>query len=180
MVLNKTNMEKQSLQQQLVKEHSTFTDYVLSLSEADFNFAPPEKWNAGQHLQHILISVSRLNGAICNPKYIQSITEMEPKRALMSYDALVNVYLDRIKKGAKATAPFVPELVTVAQRPQLVKDVQAAVAELCLKLDTYDEKQLDEFTMPHPLLLRLSLREMIYFTIKHAAHHYELTKQYIV
>ncbi|HXD94211.1 MAG TPA: DinB family protein [Bacteroidia bacterium] len=172
-------MEKQKLKQQLVKKHNTFSDYVLSLNEGDFNFALPEKWNAGQHLQHILISVSRLAKAFDNPKYVISTEEAELKREGMSYDALVALYLEFIKKGAKASAPFVPELVTIRQRTQLVKDMQAAVDELCLKLDKYTEQQLDELTIPHPLLGRITLREMIYFTIKHAEHHYELTKQYL-
>jgi len=172
-------MEKQKLKQQLEEKHNTFADYVLSLSKGDFNFALPEKWNAGQHLQHILISVSRLEKAFDNLKYVISTEEAGLKREGMSYDALVAVYLEFIKKGAKASAPFVPELVTIRQRTQLVKDVQVAVDELCLKLDKYTEQQLDELTIPHPLLGRITLREMIYFTIKHAEHHYELTKQYL-
>jgi hypothetical protein len=173
-------MEKQTLKQQLVKEHSAYTDYVGTLNESDFNFALPEKWNAGQHLQHILISLTLLNKAICNPKYIQSVEEMEPKRALMAYDTLVAVYLAKIKKGAKATAPFIPELILIEQRPQLIKDVQTAVAELCLQLDAYEEEQLDALTILHPLLGTITIREMIFFTIKHAEHHCQLTKQYIL
>ena len=172
-------MEKQKLKQQLVNGHKAYAGYVLALSEPDFNYALPEKWNAGEHLQHILISVSKLNKAICNPKYILPIEAMQPIRALMDYNTLVGVYLDRIKQGAKANLPFVPEKVTIEQRDQLVNDVQATVADLCTKFDMYDEKQLDTLTIPHPLLGVLTLREMIYFTIEHAAHHYELTKKYI-
>lgn len=172
-------MEKQKLKQQLTEGHSTYTNYVMSLNESNFNFALPEKWNAGQHLQHILISVARLSKAFDNPKYVISTEEAGLKREGMSYDALVAVYLEFIKKGAKASAPFVPELVKIEQRTQLVKDVQAVIAELCFKLDRYTEQQLDTLTIPHPLLGRITLREMIYFTIKHAEHHYELTKQYL-
>ncbi|HXU26126.1 MAG TPA: DinB family protein, partial [Bacteroidia bacterium] len=141
--------------------------------------ALPEKWNAGQHLKHILISVTMLNKAIDNPKFIASLAEREPKRAAMNYNELVSFYMSKINEGAKATPPFVPDLVTINERAQLVKDVQTTIAELCVKLNAYTEKELDTLTIPHPLLKRLSLREMIYFTIKHAEHHYELTKQYI-
>jgi hypothetical protein len=173
-------MEKQTIKQQLVKEHTAFADYVLTLSEADFNFALPEKWNAGEHLQHILLSVTRLNSAICNPKYILPIEEVEPKRAAMNYDTFAKVYIDKIKgKGLKAPPPFIPERINIEQRQQLINNVQAMVAELCLKLDTYSEQELDALTLPHPAMGRLSLREMMYFTIQHAGHHYTLTKQYI-
>ncbi|HKC69400.1 MAG TPA: DinB family protein [Bacteroidia bacterium] len=172
-------MNKQTLQQQLLQGHTAYANYVLALTERDFNFAPPEKWNAGEHLNHILISISKLNRAINNPKYVQPIADMQPQRALMSYDTLVDFYLAKIKQGAKATAPFVPELVPIEKREQLVHDVKNTIAELCAKLDTYSEEGLDLFTIPHPLLGTISIREMLYFTIKHAEHHYELTKLYI-
>ncbi|MFI5142188.1 MAG: DinB family protein [Bacteroidia bacterium] len=172
-------MKKPQLKQQLIQGHQAYIAYALSLNERNFNFAPPEKWNAGQHFKHILISLSKLNAAIGNPRYVLPMEQTDFKRPSMSYDKLVGVYLDFIKKGAKATAPFIPELVTINERPQLVNDVQTTIAELCNKLDDYAEEQLDTLTIPHPLLGRITLREMIYFTIKHAEHHYELTKQYI-
>lgn len=172
-------MEKIDLKKQLTEVHNAYAVYVLGLSEEHFYFALPEKWNAGQHLQHILISIIRLSKALDNPKYIIPIEQVEFNRDRMGYDTLVTHYLSFIKKGAKATAPFVPEHISIEQRPQLVKNVQNTISDLCLKLDNYSEDQLDNLTIPHPLLGIITLREMMYFTIQHAIHHYELTKMYI-
>ena len=35
---------------------------------------------------------------------------------------------------------------------------------------------LDKYVLPHPLLGKVTLREMLYFTIHHNEHHLELLK----
>ena len=49
----------------------------------------------------------------------------------------------------------------------LLREVEA----LCSRLERMDEKQLDAYLLPHPLLGKLTLREMLYFTIYHVEHH---------
>ncbi len=45
---------------------------------------------------------------------------------------------------------------------------------LCSKLEKFDEIERDTYILPHPLLGKLTIREMLYFTIYHVAHHKEL------
>ncbi len=39
------------------------------------------------------------------------------------------------------------------------------------RVDSFSEAQLDALILPHPLLGKLTLREMLYFTIYHVQHH---------
>jgi hypothetical protein len=48
------------------------------------------------------------------------------------------------------------------------------VTTLNKRLKKYSEASLDELILPHPLLGKLTLREMLYFTIYHAGHHHHL------
>lgn len=48
---------------------------------------------------------------------------------------------------------------------------------LCASLDSFTEKELDQYVLPHPLLGKLTLREMMFFTIYHVQHHEVLTKK---
>ena len=45
------------------------------------------------------------------------------------------------------------------------------IERLVLNINNYSEQQLDTFILPHPLLGKVTLREMMYFTIYHAEHH---------
>ncbi|QLH34686.1 MAG: DinB family protein [Cyclobacteriaceae bacterium] len=49
------------------------------------------------------------------------------------------------------------------------------VNRLAAKLNRFSEAELDLYILPHPLLGKLTLREMIYFTCYHVQHHQELT-----
>ncbi|MBN8578769.1 MAG: DinB family protein [Cytophagales bacterium] len=51
------------------------------------------------------------------------------------------------------------------------------VTKLASKLNRFSEAELDLYILPHPLLGKLTLREMIYFTCYHVQHHQELVKQ---
>jgi hypothetical protein len=42
---------------------------------------------------------------------------------------------------------------------------------LARRIDRFSETQLDQLILPHPLLGKLTLREMLYFTIYHVQHH---------
>lgn len=37
--------------------------------------------------------------------------------------------------------------------------------------------ELDKYILPHPLLGKLTIREMMYFTIYHVEHHKKLTER---
>ena len=46
--------------------------------------------------------------------------------------------------------------------------------------DKFSEDEIDTYILPHPLLGKLTIREMIYFTIYHVEHHQNNTKQNLV
>ena len=41
----------------------------------------------------------------------------------------------------------------------------------------WDDKQLDKYLAPHPLLGKITLRELSYFTIYHTEHHLLIIKE---
>ena len=172
-------MKIQELKNELQEVHSKFASYVLALTDPEFCSTPqPEKWSAGQQLQHIVLSVGTLNRAIGNPDFMRSIEEMEPQRPPMGFEELSAVYKRVIKKGTQAPARFVPAAIPTDQKAQVAEALRKAVGELCNLLDEYGDR-LDAFTLPHPFIGRLSLREMVYFTICHAEHHFSIAKQNI-
>jgi hypothetical protein len=41
----------------------------------------------------------------------------------------------------------------------------------------WSERQLDRIRLPHPVLGKLSVREMLFFTLYHNQHHIEAVKR---
>jgi hypothetical protein len=95
-------------------------------------------------------------------------------RPSRSYEELVIKYKAKLAAGGKATSRFIPkkEISISASTQKLTRLINS----LCANLNSYSETQLDQFILPHPLLGKLTLREMLYFTIYHVQHHFDQVK----
>jgi hypothetical protein len=91
-------------------------------------------------------------------------------RSSRSYDELVSKYKSRLDAGGKSTTRFLPD--TTCDRIKLQDAVERHVNILCKRIDRFSEHELDKYILPHPLLGKLTLREMLYFTIHHVEHHH--------
>lgn len=167
-------MDKATIQQQLTEKHQAFIDFVFTLSEADFLYAPPDKCNAGQQLEHIYKSVRPVKLAFLLPPFLLSLLFGKTNRPSKDYNNLVNKYKEKLAKGGKAPAPFIPRPVLFIQSAQLKNKLSQVIHSLNRNLDKYSEAELDLYILPHPLLGKLTLREMLYFTIYHVEHHHQL------
>ena len=168
-------MNKQEISVKLIEGHQKFADFVAGLSEPDFMFAPAGKWTAGQQLDHILRGVSPVSTALVLPKFVPGLLFGKAGRESIDYETLVNNYQARLAAGSKASGRFIPPDIGFESRAKLKKKLLKTVAELNGRMDKFSEAQLDEYVLPHPILGKLTIREMLYFTIYHATHHYLAT-----
>lgn len=167
----------QELIDNLKKNHTAFTDYINSLTAEEFMSSRNEKWSPGQQLDHIRISVKPVAQALAMPKLGLKTMFGKANRPSKSYDELVAKYKLKLQEGGVATNRFIPEDVTLGQKEELIKSLTEIVSKLCKQLLDYSEKDLDELILPHPLLGKLTLREMMYFTMYHVTHHHTATEK---
>jgi hypothetical protein len=168
-------MNKQEIIAKLIENHRNFAEFVAGLNERDFMFAPADKWTAGQQLDHILRGVAPVKTALTLPKFVPGLLFGKADRESTDYETLVRNYQDKLAAGGKASGRFVPPEIGFDERARLKNKLLETVAELNKKVAKFSEAQLDEFVLPHPLLGKLTIREMLYFTIYHAAHHHQAT-----
>ena len=168
-------LAKQDIQYKLGETHKVFTETILALNDTDFLFSLNGKWTAGQQLDHICRSVAALNLGLALPKFIIRLYIGKANRPSKDYEALVAKYKLRLEAGGKAAGRFIPRPVSIEQKINLKDKLLKSVNSLSKKIDKYNEKQLDHYILPHPLLGKLTVREMLYFTIYHAEHHRKLT-----
>jgi len=168
-------MNTPEIQQRLKANHKEFCDLIASLNEKDFLLAANGKWTAGQQLDHIYRSVSAVTLGLTLPKFVIRLYVGKANRPSKDYDALVAKYKLKLQAGGKAGGRFIPKPVTPENKTRLNEKLLRSVDSLCKKIDKYDEKQLDFYILPHPLLGKLTVREMLYFTIYHVQHHQQQT-----
>ena len=160
----------------LDKNITAFNDYVASVNKDFFEATPDNKWSVGQNLEHLIRSVKPLQLAYSLPKFVLQIIFGKSNRPSKSYDELVNKYKTKLAAGGRASGPFIPPDVSFKNREGLIKKYDRHKQKLINKIKKQNEKDLDKYILPHPLLGKLTLREMLFFTVHHNEHHLELLK----
>ena len=65
----------------------------------------------------------------------------------------------------------------IEQREELINKLNYQLDILAQSLSKFTEKELDSLMLPHPLMDKLTLKEMLFFTIYHVNHHLQKTKE---
>ena len=170
-------MTNKEIAELLQKNHQEFIDLIKGLKEEDFCYAPTDKWSAAQQLDHLVRSVQPVNMAIALPKMILQLLFGKANRPSKTYDELIAKYQNKIQEGAKASGRFIPPTVGLAQKENLLKRLGELVNSLSKKTSGQSEESLDKYILPHPLLGKLTLREMLYFTAYHVHHHQSIVER---
>lgn len=170
-------MNKNEIITQLQINHQQFADYINSLSNDEFIFRKENKWSAGQQADHIVRSISPVNMALGLPKIAPRLLFGKSNRPSRTFDELVQKYKDKLAKGGQASGRFVPKEISLQEKLVLPKAIMHYTNQLCNKVEKMNEEVLDTYLLPHPLLGKLTFREMLYFTAYHVQHHHEIIKR---
>ena len=170
-------MYKKEIAEQLYKKHFSFLNYIDSLSDKDFEATYHQKWSAGLQMDHIYRAIKPLVQALNLPHFVLKLLFGKANRTSKSYKDLVNKYLQKLETGGRATGRFVPKEILFKQKESLKRNLQKVSEKLVAQVNKLSEAELDNLIIPHPLLGKITLREMMYFTIYHVEHHEEITKR---
>ena len=168
--------DKPSIIAALNDKVDAFNNYIAALNREQFVATPNGKWSAGQNLDHLIRAIRPLQLAYAIPKIALRIMFGKTNRLSKTYDELVTKYKTKLAAGGRASGPFIPPFISFEKKDELIKKYAEHKQKLIAKIEKQNEKDLDLYILPHPLLGKVTLREMIYFTIHHNEHHLELLK----
>jgi len=173
-------MNKTEIISHLQTNHQQFADYIISLSTDEFLYQPKGKWTPAQQADHIVKSVSPVVMALGLPRIAPRLLFGKSNRPSKSYEGLIDKYKEKLAKGGAASGRFIPKEVGLQEHKILPKAIMHYTNMLCNKIENIPEQDLDIYLLPHPLLGKLTFREMLYFTVYHVQHHHEITKRDLV
>lgn len=137
------------------------------------------EWSAAENLDHLNKSVSLLVRALRVPRAVARIAFGAAKAQSRRYDDIVEAYTASLKQGGAASGRVLPvvnsqvEDLPAAQR-SLINEWQLTCDRVLALIHGWSETELDHHQLPHPLIGKLTVREMLFFTLYHNSHH---TKQ---
>ncbi len=170
-------MTKPQIIQLLQEKHEAFIAYIQTLSSEELLYSPADKWTAAQQLDHIHKSVKPLTQALGYPKFVPRLLFGKANRPSKTYEELINRYNEKLSLGGRASGRFVPAAISANQKDELIKLILASVNKLCKRIEKLNETELDNLILPHPLLSKITIREMLYFTAYHVEHHENIIKR---
>lgn len=129
------------------------------------------KWSTGQILSHLVKSISPVNLALRLPRFILRWLFGKPNRKPRDYAALVKRYLEKLDAGGKAPSPFIPPAVSATNKEKFISKFNAECTKMDELVKKWSEESLDNYLVPHPLLGKLTVREMLFFSVYHIEHH---------
>ena len=153
------------------KNHSDFIALIASLDKNDFCKQVADKWTPAQQAKHIYKSVHPVNLALSLPLFVPALLFGKANRSSKTYQALVEKYHAKLATGYKAGKAFTPKEVLFDEQKEIAKQLQQLIDALCKKINRLSEEELDQYILPHPLLGKLTYREMLYFIAYHVQHH---------
>jgi len=150
-------------------------DYIHTLTDEQFLYSYKGKWTAGQQFQHVSLTITPFLKALFSK---ESIIEKFGKinRPTWDYDTVIENYF---KTSRQAPQPFLPEPVSVEQKEEIAAGIRKDLLSIQQLLEQYTDDELDTFVLPHPLLGKLTIREMFYLMGYHATHHLRQTVQHL-
>ena len=151
----------------LDKNVNAFNEFILSLNKEEFENSKDGEWSAGQNLHHLILAIMPLQLAYSLPGFILTSLFGKANRPSRSYEALVEKYKSKLSGGGKASGRYIPQIILFNQKDSIIKKYNRQKEKLIKKIKKQSEEKLDIYILPHPLLGKITLREMLFFTIYH-------------
>ena len=153
---------------------SQLTSLFEQRSDDQFTAGPLDgsaAWSSGQHLGHLVVSIAAVNQAFKVPKMALRLTFGKPNRPGRDYDQVVQRYQERLSAGGRASGRYDPNPIPAKKRPKLIEKLRNEGQNLAKNCQKWKEEDLDRYLVPHPLLGKMTIREVLFFTVYHNRHH---------
>jgi hypothetical protein len=175
---NNQSMNRSELIRRLRDDHTSFISFVDSLTDEQLSRSKPNKWSASRQAQHVYLCLRPIRLALGLPKWIPVLLFGKSKTGSRSYESLVTAYQAKLQAGGKAPFLYEPGKATFSKERDL-KRLQTLVAKLTERIALLEDSEMDSILLPHPLLGKLTIRELLHFALYHVGHHHKQAMEQI-
>ncbi|HVR40172.1 MAG TPA: DinB family protein [Thermoanaerobaculia bacterium] len=173
-------MVRDELVQALDRTHEDGVAFWGAFDTPHFFAKLGDAWSPAENVRHLIKSIRPVTKALTMPRFVLRLMFGASRRPSVSFDELRTRYLGLLEAGGNA-GRFAPtpreEADLESWRATIMSQLATANRELRAAILKWPENKLDRYTIPHPLLGKLTVREMLMFTIYHQTHHVDVVKR---
>ena len=177
MELTKTIHSKSEIIQSLQESFDKVTTCVESTPNEIFYNKKDGKWSIAENLSHLIQATKPLASVLKKNKLFLlgfgiSFGDSE------KFETLRSNYLLKLSQGLAPAngGGFISKNIESISKEKFLENWNLIGNKFPSRIDLWSEKNLDRFKLPHPLLGKLTVREMMFFTIFHNEHHLRTMK----
>jgi hypothetical protein len=157
--------------------HEESAQYWAAYAVDEFFRRPaPDIWAPVDQVRHLTRAVRAASSGFGLPRLALLALFGRARQPSRSFDALRTHYEAALARGGRAGKPFIPLPVepsrqNEAGRARIMVHHAEAIDAFARALERWPDSALDRYRLPHPLLGKLTLREIAHFTLLHNIHH---------
>lgn len=163
----------------MTRLHAESEAYLAAIPAAEFAAPQGEKWSPADHVRHLARSTFPLTGALGLPKLLLGLRFGRATTTSRRFAELRELYRTTLRETGATAGRFAPSpqaappdaAAAAAFQQEVLARWRGAVTELARRVPAWSEAALDRYRLPHPLLGKRTVREMLFFTVYHNAHH---------
>lgn len=173
-------MDKEIAIDLIIKNSTNLTLWTKTLSEEEFfKNHQEDKWSTAQQIDHLRKTSKLINRSFYLSKPILWYRFGKLKREEHDYETLEKLFKDKIKVSVLSSPQkLMPGDLSSTSKTELINRYVNTNQKLITSLRGKKEAYLSNYVLPHPILGKLSIREMAYFVAIHTQHHFDLILKY--
>lgn len=166
-------MNKKEIVDLLEEKHTILFDWIEKQPKDIWEKGPEGKWTTAQQIQHLVDSLQLLNNALSYPRFFLKHKFGLCNRETRDYEEVVKNYQEKLKEHQERTRLFNDKLIKpiLKNRERLLNRLQIQHKKLQYKVRKVSDLNLDALVIPHPLMGKMTIREIIMWTAYHTEHH---------
>ncbi len=172
-------MTKLEIADLLENKHQALFEFFENQDDELWEKGPENKWTSGQQAYHLLQSIQPLNNALTLPKFILRLRFGKANREVRDYKTVVNRYHERLEQADGATFPPSKNMkIPPASNKHYILDrLRIENKKLQYMTRKWKDEDLDKIILPHPLMGKMPVRELLMWTAYHTEHHTRSLKE---
>jgi len=173
---SKDPFTKAELLESFAAVHQEVATYFSSIALENFFHGPAGKWSPAENLLHLIKSVKSVTMVMKMPRWLLRLLFGKLQTASRRFAQIKETYQRALANGGKASGRYIPSIHEVPSHPDqyrnnLAQKWNTTGESLIAILRNWKDENLDEYLLPHPILGKLTIREMLFFTLYHDLHH---------
>jgi len=172
-------MDKEIIAELIDEKHRNLIKWLKDQPEEAWTQGPEGIWTTGQHALHLLQSIKPLNYALSLPKMVLRYKFGKANRDVRDFEAIKQRYNERLEgsKGKTYKGSQNMKIPQLSDKDYILNRLQTESKKLQFKTKKIRDKHLDTLILPHPLMGKMPIREIIMWTAYHVEHHNETLKK---